>query len=80
MLLVHHQPQPAHHLSNRRRDRHGGRCTQPFDARTLLREGGSRGNRPFPPCSCPRRDSNPRYSLERAVTWAASRRGQAEAG
>src|SRR3990172_11645933 len=25
---------------------------------------------------CPRRDSNPRYSLERAVTWAASRRGR----
>jgi hypothetical protein len=29
---------------------------------------------------CPRRDSNPRYSLERAVTWAASRRGQLESG
>ena len=24
---------------------------------------------------CPQRDSNPRYSLERAVTWAASRWG-----
>ena len=29
-------------------------------------------------CSeCPQRDSNPRYSLERAVTWAASRWGPA---
>jgi hypothetical protein len=26
---------------------------------------------------CPQRDSNPRYSLERAVTWAASRWGPA---
>jgi hypothetical protein len=26
-------------------------------------------------CACPQRDSNPRYSLERAVTWAASRWG-----
>jgi hypothetical protein len=29
---------------------------------------------------CPRRDSNPRYGLERAVTWAASRRGPAQGG
>jgi hypothetical protein len=29
------------------------------------------------PWICPQRDSNPRYSLERAVTWAASRWGPA---
>jgi hypothetical protein len=27
------------------------------------------------PGTCPQRDSNPRYGLERAVTWAASRWG-----
>jgi hypothetical protein len=29
---------------------------------------------------CPQRDSNPRYSLERAVTWTASRWGRAFSG
>ena len=32
---------------------------------------------PSPKPVCPQRDSNPRYSLERAVTWAASRWGPA---
>ena len=43
-------------------DRHASRRRADF------RRGAGGGCRP-------RRDSNPRYSLERAVTWAASRRG-----
>ncbi len=32
------------------------------------------------PSECPQRDSNPRYHLERVVTWAASRWGRRERG
>jgi hypothetical protein len=32
----------------------------------------------FRPARCPQRDSNPRYGLERAATWAASRWGPGE--
>ena len=73
-------PGPAR-IGTRRRDRHGGRGTRtpaasrvPLAVEIVMRAAGERIFDGEPGDKCPRRDSNPRYSLERAVTWAASRR------
>ena len=69
--------------SGARRSTAEGRLCRPRGAASARavnwREGGgSRGNHGFLRDECPQRDSNPRYGLERAVTWAASRWGPGE--
>ena len=52
-------------------------CNRPLPATTFTALKNCQQHRSGFNNECPRRDSNPRYSLERAVTWAASRWGPA---